>query len=405
MGGEMLARSVIDAISTDAGMRDRACLVLMGKTGSRLDEHGWGETILSFGLEVDCTIRLPTHWTAEQADDTPHIRARLPSQTGRGAAAHQTRCIVHKVVHPLSEGAKRLGERISVSLSGNSGVRARSKYSRRWRHIGSRRIRAMKKLDESKARWIIAQKRKGMTNARIAETMCISVRWVKKISARYSTIDADKIVYPMPMGRPRDSMPGRREHSAVLTARRENHVGAVRLHRRIEESTGMNIPYNRIHRILRDEDLASEQPKKSKRRKWIRFERTYSNSMWHTDYKQLDNGRWFLCYEDDASRFVTGYGVFEHATTENALAVLEEAIKNHGKPASIMTDRGSQFYANASEAKKKGVSEFEKRLVSLGIRQILAGVRHPQTNGKLERLHGELQAQAARVRGDNDAQE
>ena len=142
---------------------------------------------------------------------------------------------------------------------------------------------------------------------------------------------------------------------------------------------------------MRDEDLASEQPKKSKRRKWIRFERTYSNSMWHTDYKQLDNGRWFLCYEDDASRFVAGYGVFEHATTENALAVLEEAIKNHGKPASIMTDRGSQFYANASEAKKKGVSEFEKRLVSLGIRQILAGVRHPQTNGKLERLHGELQ--------------
>ena len=249
----------------------------------------------------------------------------------------------------------------------------------------------MKKLDKSKARWIIAQKRKGMTNARIAETMCISVRWVKKISARYSNIDADKIVYPMPMGRPRDSLPGRREHSTVLTARRENHVGAVRLHRRIEESTGMNIPYNRIHKILRDEDLASEQPKKSKRRKWIRFERTYSNSMWHTDYKQLDNGRWFLCYEDDASRFVAGYGVFEHATTENALAVLEEAIKNHGKPASIMTDRGSQFYANASEAKKKGVSEFEKRLVSLGIQQILAGVRHPQTNGKLERLHGELQ--------------
>ena len=69
--------------------------------------------------------------------------------------------------------------------------------------------------------------------------------------------------------------------------------------------------------------------------------------MWHTDYKHLDDGRWFLCYEDDTSRFVTGYGMFEHATTENAPAVLEEAIKNHGKPASIMTDRGSQFYANA----------------------------------------------------------
>ncbi len=39
---------------------------------------------------------------------------------------------------------------------------------------------------------------------------------------------------------------------------------------------------------------------------------------------------------------------------ENALAVLDEAIKNHGKPASIITDHGSQFYANAQEAKRKG---------------------------------------------------
>ena len=113
--------------------------------------------------------------------------------------------------------------------------------------------------------------------------------------------------------------------------------------------------------------------------------------MWHTDFKLLDDGRWFLCYEDDASRFVTGYGAFEHTTTENALVVLEEAIKNHGKPASIMTDHGSQFYANASETKKKGASDFEKRLAGLGIHQILARVKHSQTNGKLERRHGVIQ--------------
>ena len=87
-----------------------------------------------------------------------------------------------------------------------------------------------------------------------------------------------------------------------------------------------------------------------------------------------------MCYEDDASRFVTGYGIFEHATTtENALTVLEEAIKNHGKHASPITGRRSQFYANASEVKKKGASVFEKKLAELGIKQILAGVRHPQT--------------------------
>lgn len=88
---------------------------------------------------------------------------------------------------------------------------------------------------------------------------------------------------------------------------------------------------------------------------------------------------------------MTRYGVFGNATTENALKVLDEAIERHGKPASIMTDHDSQFYANEAEAGKRGESEFEKRLVDLGIRQLLARVKHPQTNGKLERIHGEIQ--------------
>ena len=34
---------------------------------------------------------------------------------------------------------------------------------------------------------------------------------------------------------------------------------------------------------------------------------------------------------------------------------------------------------------------FEQELVRLGIRHILARVNHTQTNGKLERFHGEIQ--------------
>ena len=103
---------------------------------------------------------------------------------------------------------------------------------------------------------------------------------------------------------------------------------------------GINISNKTMHQILRDENIASKHSKKSKRHKWVRYERTYSNSLWHTYWKLLDDGRWFLCYEDDASRFVTGYGVFEHVTTRNALIVLDKAIKNPGKPAAIMTDHG-----------------------------------------------------------------
>lgn len=42
---------------------------------------------------------------------------------------------------------------------------------------------------------------------------------------------------------------------------------------------------------MKCEVLAKEYTKKWSSRKWIHFERTYSNSLWHIDYKKLDDGR------------------------------------------------------------------------------------------------------------------
>ena len=75
--------------------------------------------------------------------------------------------------------------------------------------------------------------------------------------------------------------------------------------------------------------------------------------MWHTDYKQLDDGQWLIIYEDDTSRYVTGWGVFKEATAAHAIEVLDQAISNHGKPKSVLTDHGTQFYAVGSEKKKE----------------------------------------------------
>ena len=73
------------------------------------------------------------------------------------------------------------------------------------------------------------------------------------------------------------------------------------------------------------------------------------------------------------------------------MAVLHEAIRNYSRSTSILTDHSSQFYANASEERKKKVSVFEKMLVEFEIKQILADARHPQANGNLERLYSEIQ--------------
>jgi putative transposase len=245
----------------------------------------------------------------------------------------------------------------------------------------------MAKLDPVKIAWIIRQKENGMPNQQIANSMKVSIRWIQKMHSRYSSTGIIPVLkHP---GRPKRRIT-EQEASIVVSAFEKYRCCAVFLEKTVD-ACGIHIPHNIIHHILRSKGLASEQPKKSRKRKWVRYERTYSNSMWHTDWKQLDDGRWLICYEDDASRFIAGYGIFDNATSENAVNVLKEAVQKHGRPASILTDHGSQFYANESEYKTRGATEFEKTLVQFGIKHILARVNHPQTNGKLERFHGEIQ--------------
>jgi transposase InsO family protein len=101
-------------------------------------------------------------------------------------------------------------------------------------------------------------------------------------------------------------------------------------------------------------------------------------SLWHTDWKQLPDNRWIIAYMDDASRLIVGYGVFQDATAEHTIQVLKQAIAKHGRPDEMLTDRGSQFYANESERREKGISQFERFLADNGIKHILCRVNHPQ---------------------------
>ena len=66
----------------------------------------------------------------------------------------------------------------------------------------------------------------------------------------------------------------------------------------------------------------------------------------------------------------------------------EASHRQHGRPREILTDRGSQFYANEGERREKGISQFEAFLAEQGIRHLLSRDNHPQTNGKLERFYG-----------------
>lgn len=90
-----------------------------------------------------------------------------------------------------------------------------------------------------------------------------------------------------------------------------------------------------------------------------------------------------ISYIDDASRYIVGYGMFDVATTDNALFVLHELIVDNGKPRQIMTDYGTQFCAD-----EENVYRFSETLKGMEIEHIRAKVKRPQSNGKEERWFG-----------------
>lgn len=229
----------------------------------------------------------------------------------------------------------------------------------------------MSKLNKRKLRWIVSEMdKRDLSVCQIAEQQGITKQWAYKIYARYKR---DGFL-PVPIKPGRTSLPVcSAEVDLVRSFKQEYGVGAVNLEL-IMKNQGYNLSHNRIHTVLKMCNLAEDEPNKKNKRKWVRYERTHSNSAWHTDWYEWQNLQ-IIAFLDDASRFITGVGIFDTATTENALLVLNQAIKDHGIPKELISDHGTQYTSNL----------FQNRLKELNIKHIKAKIKHPQTNGKIER--------------------
>ena len=94
-----------------------------------------------------------------------------------------------------------------------------------------------------------------------------------------------------------------------------------------------------------------------------------------------------ITYLDDASKCMTGARLFKEAASENAVAVLRQAVNEFGTPATILSDNGSCFVGRGGCKEPTGIwtpTFFENELLNLGIELINSRLYHPQTNGKLE---------------------
>jgi transposase InsO family protein len=176
----------------------------------------------------------------------------------------------------------------------------------------------------------------------------------------------------------------------IGSVRQQYHWGALKIWQYLQNQPIPDLPTVRtVHNILKRQGHLTPTPKTSTPPQ--RFEREQPNQLWQCDFK----GYWIIAGRryypltilDDHSRFLLGLTLCEDVKMSSAWEVLWKVFGEVGLPEQVLCDNafGSQF------VHLEGLSWFESRLIRLGIKPIHGRPYHPQTQGKVERLHGTLE--------------
>src|SRR3569623_282120 len=164
-------------------------------------------------------------------------------------------------------------------------------------------------------------------------------------------------------------------------------AGAATIHVHLIRAGGPTPSVATIWRILARRGFIAPQPAKRPRSSYTRFEADLPNERWQADitHWRLANGRTVevLNVIDDHSRLLVASLA---ATVFDGLAVLEtfkKATRTYGEPASLLTDNGTVFTTRAVG----GHNALETHLAARGIKAVHSRPYHPQTCGKVERIH------------------
>ena len=241
----------------------------------------------------------------------------------------------------------------------------------------------MFKLTFEKRVWIVKQYLKGISTSKIALSQKVTSRSVQKTVKIFHEFGWDGLK-DHKTGRPETSL-NENAQVIILDLRQRYAYGACRIEEILRQK-GFLISHRQIEKVLLRNGLVKPNIKKQKSRKWVRYELENPNDLWHTDWSYDPyTGKNLAAFIDDRTRIITSYGLFKNANTENTLALLRCGIAGFGKPKSVMTDHGSQYYANYPNADQTN-TQFRIELDILGIKHYLARVNRPQTNGKIERF-------------------
>jgi transposase InsO family protein len=123
-----------------------------------------------------------------------------------------------------------------------------------------------------------------------------------------------------------------------------------------------------------------------------RFARSAPNELWQMDakgaYPLAAGGRCHpLSIVDDHSRFAVSLTALPALQTALVRATLTRSFERYGVPTAMLMDHGAPWWSSSGPS---GLTALGVFLLKQGIQLMFGAVRHPQTQGKVERFHRTL---------------
>jgi transposase InsO family protein len=187
----------------------------------------------------------------------------------------------------------------------------------------------------------------------------------------------------------------------IVALRHQYGWGALKLQTLLARE-GRTVSVATIHRVLAR--CGAIRPRDSHRPAAQRFERSEPNQLWQMDFKGIGDrlaerhgAVYPLSILDDHSRFLVGFFALREPNTALTMNCLREVFEPYGLPEAMLMDHGIPWWSTSNG---HGLTQLTVSLMKQGIRLYFSGIGHPQTQGKVERLHRTMEQAIERDSGN-----
>lgn len=186
---------------------------------------------------------------------------------------------------------------------------------------------------------------------------------------------------------PRIQVPEAIQKQVLAVWRNNPGFGPSQIHNQLRR-VGVRCDTKTVRKIIAAHGYTPPQSKPPRPREDQRFEACRPLELIQMDVLQFHvhaQRLYLLLALDDHSRFIVGWALLQRESMDDAIAVLEGAIRRYGKPEAVLTDRGAVFHTWS------GIGHFDRFLEAYNVDHLLSAPENPKTLGKIEAVNKNIQ--------------